>query len=72
MVLLVLEAITAMIVAAGRSTQFGSLIGIAAAGILSSGGSAALNHYLERNKDVLMSRTDRRPLRLREFLLKML
>ncbi len=61
MVLLVLEAITAMIVAAGRSTQISALAGIAIAGILSSGGSAALNHYLERNKDVLMTRTDSRP-----------
>jgi protoheme IX farnesyltransferase len=61
MVLLVLEAITAMIVAAGRSASLLSIAGIAAAGILSSGGSAALNHYLERNKDILMSRTDSRP-----------
>ncbi len=61
MVLLVLEAITAMVVAAGRSTSFLSVVGIAVAGILSSGGSAALNHYLERNKDVLMSRTEHRP-----------
>jgi heme o synthase len=61
LVLLVLEAITAMIVAAGRSTSLSGLLGIAAAGVLSSGGSAALNHYLERNKDVLMSRTDQRP-----------
>ena len=61
MVLLVLEAITAMIVAAGRSASLFSIAGIAAAGILSSGGSAALNHYLERNKDILMSRTDSRP-----------
>ncbi len=61
MVLLVLEAITAMIVAGGRSTQLGAIAGITVAGILSSGGSAALNHYLERNKDKLMSRTDQRP-----------
>lgn len=61
MVLLLLEAITAMIVAAGRSVQLGSIAGIAVAGILSSGGSAALNHYLERGKDSLMSRTDHRP-----------
>jgi protoheme IX farnesyltransferase len=61
MVLLVLEAITAMIVAAGRATNPLAILGIAAAGILSSGGSAALNHYLERNKDVLMSRTGGRP-----------
>jgi heme o synthase len=61
MVLLVLEAITAMIVAAGRSTSISALLELAAAGVLSSGGSAALNHFLERNKDVLMSRTDQRP-----------
>ena len=61
MVLLVLEALTAMIVAAGRSITLPSLFWIAVAGILSSGGSAALNHYLERNKDVLMSRTESRP-----------
>ncbi len=61
MVLLVLEALTAMIVAAGRSITLASLLWLAIAGILSSGGSAALNHYLERNKDVLMSRTESRP-----------
>ena len=61
MTLLVLEAVTAMIVAAGRSVTLASLFWIAVAGILSSGGSAALNHYLERNKDVLMTRTDSRP-----------
>jgi len=61
MTLLVLEAITAMIVAAGKNVEPLSLLGITAAGVLSSGGSAALNHYLERNKDVLMTRTDHRP-----------
>lgn len=61
MTLLVMEAITAMVVAAGRSTTLLSVFYIAIAGILSSGGSAALNHYIERNKDILMSRTDSRP-----------
>lgn len=61
MVLLVLEAVTAMVVAAGRLAALGPIAGIITAGVLSSGGSAALNHYLERNKDVLMTRTDRRP-----------
>ena len=65
MTLLVLEALTAMVVAAGKSTQVLSLFWLAIAGILSSGGSAALNHYLERNKDVLMSRTDARPVAMR-------
>ena len=61
MVLLVLEAVTAMVVAAGRSVQLSSLAGIVVAGVLSSGGSAALNHYIERKRDSLMSRTEHRP-----------
>ncbi len=61
MVLLVLEAITAMIVAAGRLVHPLDILWLAAAGILGSGGSAALNQYLERSKDALMSRTDSRP-----------
>ena len=56
-----------MIVAAGRSTSLSGLVGITIAGGLSSGGSAALNHYLERNKDVLMSRTDQRPVATRQI-----
>jgi len=61
MSLLVLEAITAMVVAAGRHAQLTSIAGIAVAGALASGGSGALNHYLERKKDILMTRTDKRP-----------
>lgn len=61
MVLLVFEAVTAMVVAAGRSVSPVSLGLLALVGILSSGGSAALNQYLEREKDVKMSRTDWRP-----------
>ncbi len=61
MVLLVLEAITAMIVAAGRSVQPLGILWLAVAGILGSGGSAAINQYLERGKDAVMSRTDWRP-----------
>ncbi|MDG6996190.1 MAG: heme o synthase [Nitrososphaerota archaeon] len=61
MVLLVFEALTAMIVAAGRNVQILPLVWLSLAGILASGGSAALNHYLERNRDVLMSRTENRP-----------
>jgi protoheme IX farnesyltransferase len=61
MVLLVLEAITAMVVAAGRAVQPLAILFLAVAGILGSGGSAALNQYLERGKDAMMSRTDGRP-----------
>jgi protoheme IX farnesyltransferase len=61
MALLVLEALTAMIVAARRDTSLSGLLFLATAGILASGGSAAINQYLEREKDILMSRTDWRP-----------
>jgi protoheme IX farnesyltransferase len=61
MVLLVLEAITAMVVAARRNTDLTSVVFLAIAGILASGGSAAINQYIERDKDVLMTRTDWRP-----------
>jgi heme o synthase len=61
MVLLVLEAITAMIVAAKKDTSLVALVCLAIAGILASGGSAAINQYIERDKDILMTRTDWRP-----------
>ncbi len=61
MVLLVLEALTAMIVASGRSVSLLGLAWLALVGILSSGGAAAVNQYLERDKDIKMTRTDSRP-----------
>jgi protoheme IX farnesyltransferase len=61
MVLLVLEALTAMVLAEGKNTSLWALGYLAIAGILASGGSAAINQYLERDKDLLMKRTDWRP-----------
>ncbi len=61
MFLLVLEAITAMIVAGQRSVSLSGLVWLAVVGILASGGSGALNQFLERDKDIKMSRTDYRP-----------
>lgn len=61
MTLLVFEAITAMVVAAGRSISLVSLGWLVLVGVLSSGGSGAINQYLERDKDMKMSRTDWRP-----------
>ncbi|MGI0091749.1 MAG: UbiA family prenyltransferase, partial [Nitrososphaerales archaeon] len=61
MVLLVLEAITAMLVASGRSVSLNGLLWLTLVGILSSGGAASLNQFLERDNDILMSRTDFRP-----------
>jgi heme o synthase len=61
MVLLVLEAITSMVLAARRDTSLISLVYLAIVGILASGGSGAINQYLERDKDILMRRTDWRP-----------
>jgi protoheme IX farnesyltransferase len=67
MVLLVLEAITAMIVATGRSVNPISVLLLALVGVLASGGSAAVNQYLERDKDILMTRTDWRPVATRRI-----
>jgi protoheme IX farnesyltransferase len=61
MVLLVLEAITAMVVAAQRHVSLTGLGLLALVGILASGGSGALNQFIERDKDIKMSRTDYRP-----------
>jgi len=61
LVLLVFEAITAMVVAVHRNFSPISMVWLAIAGILGSGGASALNHYFERNQDRLMSRTDARP-----------
>ena len=61
MTLLVLEAVTTMVVAAGRKTSLVGIVYLALAGIFASGGSAAINQYLERDKDILMRRTDWRP-----------
>ena len=59
--LLVFEAITAMIVATGRSVSVIALGLLALVGILASGGASALNQYLEWERDIKMSRTDWRP-----------
>jgi len=67
LVLLVLEAVTALIVASGQRTSVFSLIFLSVAGVLGSGGSSALNHYFERNQDILMSRTDSRPVATNEI-----
>ena len=65
LVLLVFEAITAMVVTAGRSTSLLGLVSLATVGILAAGGAAALNQYLERERDILMSRTESRPVATR-------
>ena len=61
LILLVFEAITAMVVTSGPSIKFANLASLAVSGALASGGSAALNQYLERGRDAMMARTDSRP-----------
>ncbi|MCS7051068.1 MAG: COX15/CtaA family protein, partial [Thermomicrobium sp.] len=62
MVLLLVTTACAMLVAAQGlpdvSTLFWALIG----GALASGGAAAINHYVDRDIDAVMTRTRRRPL----------
>ncbi|MDG6904168.1 MAG: hypothetical protein JRN20_00110 [Nitrososphaerota archaeon] len=54
--LLVFEAITAMIVATGRSVSVIALGLLALVGILASGGASALDEYLEREREIKMPR----------------
>ena len=64
-VLLVITAVTSMYAASkliGPELNYPSLLHIIIAGILSSAGSSALNHYYDRDIDLLMKRTSTRPI----------
>lgn len=59
--LLIVEAVVSYLVASSLSINAGIVIALIAAGFLSSGGSAAINHFLERDNDSRMKRTSWRP-----------
>ncbi len=64
-VLLVITAVTSMYAASkliGPELNYLSLLHIIIAGTLSSAGSSALNHYYDRDLDLLMKRTSTRPI----------
>jgi heme o synthase len=64
-VLLVITAVTSMYAASkliGPPLNYVSLLHIIIAGSLSSAGSSALNHYYDRDIDLLMKRTSNRPI----------
>lgn len=64
-VLLVITAVTSMYAASkliGPPLNYVSLLHIIIAGSLSSAGSSALNHYYDRDIDLLMKRTSGRPI----------
>ncbi|MBI3841537.1 MAG: protoheme IX farnesyltransferase [Thaumarchaeota archaeon] len=64
-VLLVITAVTSMYAASkfvGPELNYQSLLHIIIAGTLSSAGSSALNHYYDRDLDLLMKRTSTRPI----------
>ncbi len=60
--LLVFTCVTSMIVAANRIPPIDILIFTIIGGALSAGGASAINHYLDREVDVKMTRTARRPI----------
>jgi heme o synthase len=60
--LLLVTTVPAMILAAGGLPSAGLFVGTLVAGALAAGSANALNCYLDRDIDVLMSRTSRRPL----------
>lgn len=59
--LLVLAAVAGYIYAA-PTVDYTQLLALTVVALLSTGGSAAFNHYWERDIDALMTRTSRRPL----------
>jgi heme o synthase len=61
MVLLLITTLGAMLIAAAGFPSFGLIFWTMLGGALSAGGASALNHYLDRDIDGLMSRTRRRP-----------
>jgi protoheme IX farnesyltransferase len=60
--LVLFTAVGACVVAAAGSPDLATLGLLLASGFLSAGGSAALNHYFDRDIDARMLRTRRRPL----------
>lgn len=61
-VLLDLVAVSAFIVANSRSVSLNGLLALLIGGTLASGGSGALNSYLDRDIDQSMRRTRKRPI----------
>ena len=57
-------AISALIVAGGLSLPLSVILGLLVAGTLSSAGASAINCYLDRDIDSIMSRTKGRPIPL--------
>jgi protoheme IX farnesyltransferase len=62
MVLLLVTTLCAMLVAAQGVPSLWTLFWTLAGGALASGGAGAINHYVDRDIDAIMTRTRRRPL----------
>lgn len=60
--LLVFTMVTAMVVAGNRIPDLSLLLPAILGGILASGGSSAINQYIDREMDAKMNRTARRPI----------
>ncbi len=61
-ILLDLVAVSAFIVAGSKSVSLTGILALLVAGTLASGGSGALNSYLDRDIDQSMKRTRKRPI----------
>jgi protoheme IX farnesyltransferase len=62
MVLLLITTLCAMLVAAQGVPSLWTLFWTLVGGALASGGAGAINHYVDRDIDAIMTRTRRRPL----------
>ncbi len=61
-ILLCFTTVTAMVIAADGLPELDTLLFTLLGGILASGGSSAINQYVDRDMDAKMSRTARRPI----------
>ncbi len=62
MLLLLFTTVTAMVIAAQGFPDWRVLLPTLLGGMLASGGSSAINQYLDRDMDAKMARTSRRPI----------
>jgi protoheme IX farnesyltransferase len=66
-ILLVITAIGGMFLAAGGNPSLATVLLVCAGGALGAGGASAINNYLDRDIDELMSRTRQRPVASRRI-----
>ena len=61
-VLLLISTLAGMLAAAGGAVPWSTVLAVLGGGFLCAGGAGSMNSYLDRDRDVAMRRTSRRPI----------